>query len=118
MKYMLAAAAVVLVAALAIFLWPDKHPADPAMRKMSELVDLAERVCLSNTTDTKSAGVKIRLTAVKGLDTNAGIEARRSAARGAADGLQDAVKQLEDGEIRKCMTPFAEQIREVASKAG
>ena len=116
MKYLLAAASVLLVAVFVVFFLADRHPADPAMRQMGDLVDLAERLCLSNITDSRSADVKIKLIAVKGLDANAGVDARRSAARGAADGLDDAVKQLEDGEIRKCMTPFAEQIREVALK--
>lgn len=118
MKYLLAAAAVLFVGLGVVFFFgpnPDPPATDPKIRQLGEIAELAERSCLSNTQSEQSASLKLSLelisTQVKG-DT--GVSRKREALRGAADSLSEALKKTENDQIRKCMEPWSEKIRELA----
>ena len=116
MKYVLAGAGVLLVALLVVFYFGGDKPDDPKLKQLSELATLAERTCLSNTQDAQTANLRISL---KGLtrqpEGDASVERKREAVRGAAAALPDAVKKIENDDIRKCMEPWSEKIRALAT---
>lgn len=117
LKYSVFAAGFVLTVALAVFFlgfWPSQ-PADPAMDRLGRIAELAERTCLSNSTDSRVANIKLTLATVKGIQADAHVEARREAARGAAMALPAEVQKIEDEQIRVCMQPWAQQLRDLAS---
>lgn len=120
MKYVLIAAGVLVAALLAVFLsgglFDESAPDDPKLRELSQLVTLAERTCLSNTREEQSASLKISLEAISTqLRADSGVARKREAVRGAAAALPEAVKKLENDDIRKCMEPWSEKIRALAT---
>jgi len=114
-KYLLIAAGVLLVALLLVFyLRPAAD--DPQLKELGGLVALAERTCLSNTSETQTANLKLSLDAISsGVHADADVARGQDAVRGAALALPDAVKKLENDDIRKCMEPWAEKIRALAT---
>ena len=117
-KYLLIGAAVLVLIVLGVFFLgtnPSK-PSDPEMARLASLADLADRNCLSNTTDSRTAEIKVKLDAIKGVDASASVEARRKAARGASEALSAEIQKIENAEIRKCMEPWGQQIRDMAAK--
>jgi hypothetical protein len=118
MKYVLAAAAVLLVALFVVFFFgpgPDPVPTDPKIRQLGEIAALAERTCLSNTQSEQSATLKLSLELISNqVKGDTGVSRKREALRGAADSLSEALKKTENDEIRKCMEPWSEKIRELA----
>lgn len=116
-KTMLIASGVILAVALVVFFIerPAPPPADALLDRLSRLAELAERTCLSNVADDRTAKVKVTLERVKGVQGAAGVEARREAARGAATGLPAEVQAIENEQIRTCMQPWAQQLRDLAN---
>jgi hypothetical protein len=117
MKYMLGAAAVLLVA-LGIFFFVGSQPVadDPKIRQLGQLAELAERTCLSNTQNEQSATLKLSLELIsKQVRGDASVSRKAEALRGAADSLSEALKKTENDDIRKCMEPWSEKIRGLAS---
>jgi hypothetical protein len=86
------------------------------LQRLADITDLAERTCLSNTNDTSSLSLRVQLEAVKKIDGNASIQQQHSAARGAAEALSGELQKEEDSNIRVCMEPWAQQLREMAAK--
>jgi len=120
MKYLLVAAGVLVVALLAVFLFGGQFDGsasdDPKLRELSQLVTLAERTCLSNTQDQQSASLKVSLEAISTqLRADSTVARKREAVRGAAAALPEAVRKIENDDIRKCMEPWSEKIRALAS---
>jgi hypothetical protein len=115
-KILLIAAGVLLAVLIVVYVAMKPPSPDPAMQRLGQLAELAERTCLSNTNDTVSLTLRVRLEAVKKLDATAGIEEQRKAARGAAEALSGELQKVENAEIRACMEPWAKQIREIAAK--
>jgi hypothetical protein len=118
MKYVLAAAAVLLVALFVVFYFgpTDPVPTDPKIRQLGEIAALAERTCLSNTQTEQSATLKLSLELIsKQVKGDAGVSRKGEALRGAADSLSEALKKTENDDIRKCMEPWSEKIRELAN---
>jgi hypothetical protein len=109
-KYLLGAGGVLLVIVLVVYLRP--HGGGP----MTELADLAERQCLVNVDSSRSAQVNTKLTLIKQLDGMANVEEKRKEARGAAAGLDDAIRATQDDKIRACMEPYGKQIIAMAGK--
>jgi hypothetical protein len=116
MKNALIAAGVLLAVLLVVYFAKKPAPPDPAMQRLGQLAELAERACLSNTNDTASVTIRVRLEAMKKVDASAGIEEGRKAARGAAEALAGDLQKVENAEIRACMEPWSKQIREMAAK--
>ena len=107
MKYVLAAAAVLLIALLVVFFTDRDRADDPKLKQLSQLAELAERTCLSNTQDAQSADLRISLKGIsRRPEGDASVGRRREAVRGAAVSLPDAVKKVENDDIRKCMEPW------------
>ena len=115
MKNLLIAAGVLLAVVIGVYFANRPRPLDPAIQRLSQLTDLAERSCLSNTNDTTSVTIRLSLEAVKKVDASASIEDQRKAARGAAEALAGALQKVEDAAIRACMEPWSKQIREMAA---
>ncbi|HTS23664.1 MAG TPA: hypothetical protein VMN79_17870 [Casimicrobiaceae bacterium] len=116
MKYVLAAAAVFLVALLVVFYVGRDKPDDPKLKQLAELAELAERACLSNTQDAQGANLRISLKGItRQPEGDATVARTRDAVRGAAAALPDAVKKIENDDIRKCMEPWSEKIRALAT---
>ena len=122
MRYLLAAAALLLAALGAVFFFgpnPDPVPSDPKAKQLSDLVGLAERMCLSNTTSEQTAAIKLKLELIsKQIAGDTSVSRGREALRGAADSLAEALKKAENDDIRKCMEPWSEQIRALAKSMG
>jgi hypothetical protein len=119
MRIPLLAAGVLLAALLAVYLYTNHSrtpAADPAMQRLSELSDLADRSCLSNTSDAASISLHLKLEAVGHVDASAGLEQQHHAARGAAEALAADLQRSENDAIRACLAPWAEQIRAMAEK--
>jgi hypothetical protein len=120
MKTLLTAAGVLLLALLAVYFFADRFkkppPSNPKVAFLVTLADLADRSCLSNTSDSESVALRIKLQAVGHVDATAGLEQQRTAARGAAEGLAQELKRVEDDKIRTCMEPWAHQIRTKAAE--
>ena len=116
MKRLLIAAGVLLAVLIVVYVAMKPPPLNPAMQRLGQLTELAERTCLSNTNDTASLTLRVRLEAVKKVDATAGIEEQRKAARGAAEALSGELQKVENVEIRACMEPWSKQIREMAAK--
>jgi hypothetical protein len=115
-KQTLIAAGLLLAVLIGVYFVLKPPPLSPEMQRLSQLTDLAERACLSNSNDTSSLNLRLRLEAVKKVDASAGIEEQRKAARGASEALSGELQKIEDAEIRACMEPWSKQIREMASK--
>jgi hypothetical protein len=115
-KNSLIAAGVLLVVLIMVYFAIKPAPPDPAMQRLGQLTEMAERACLSNTNDTASLTLRVRMEAVKKVDASAGIEEQRKAARGAAEALSGELQKVENAEIRACMEPWSKQIREMAAK--
>ena len=120
MTKLLIAAGVLLAVLIVVYFTMNRKQGspDPAMQRLGQLTELAERSCLSNTTDTTSVNIRVRLEAVKAVQNvgaSAGIEEQRRAARGAAEALAGEVQKVENAEIRACMEPWSKQIREMAA---
>lgn len=116
MNKTLIAAGALLAVLIVVYFLRQPPPLSPEIQRLSQLTDLAERACLSNTSDTSSLSLRLHLEAIKKVDASAGIEEQRKAARGAAEALSGELQKLEDAEIRACMEPWSKQIREMASK--
>ena len=118
MKYLLAAAAVLLLALGAVFFFgpdPDPRSADPKIRQLGEIAELAERTCLSNIQSEQSATLKLSLGLISSeVKGDTGVSRKREALRGAAASLSETLKKTENDQIRKCMEPWSEKIRELA----
>src|SRR5258707_6335076 len=117
MKYMLGAAPV-LLGALGILFCVGSQPVadDPKIRQLGQLAELAERTCLSNTQNEQSATLKLSLELIsKQVRGDASVSRKGEALRGAADSLSEALKKTENDDIRKCMEPWSEKIRGLAS---
>jgi hypothetical protein len=116
MKYVFAAAAVLLIALGVVFYIGPGGPVDPKLKQLGQIAELAERVCLSNTQSEQSASIKLNLEAINtSLRSDAAVSRKSEALRGAATSLSEAVKKVEDNDIRTCMAPWSEQIRALAS---
>jgi hypothetical protein len=116
MKYALAGAAVLLIALLVVFFTGRDGTDDPKLKQLSQLADLAERTCLSNTQDAQTANLRISLKGIsRQPEGDASVARKREAVRGAAAALPDAVKKIENDDIRKCMEPWSEKIRALAT---
>ncbi|MEA2910782.1 MAG: hypothetical protein QOJ15_2863 [Bradyrhizobium sp.] len=122
MRTILAATAVLLGALLVVFFFgpsPDPVSTDPKMRRLAELTELAERTCLSNTKSEQSATLKVNLDLLNAKSKgDSGVSRNREAVRGAAESLSEELKKTESEEIRKCMMPWAEKLRELANSLG
>lgn len=120
MKYMLAAAAVLLVAlGIFFFVGSDPVPDDPKIRQLGQIAELAERTCLSNTQNEQSATLKVSLQLIsKQVQGDTGVSRKREALRGAANSLSETLKKIENDDIRKCMEPWSEKIRALATSLG
>lgn len=122
MKYVLAAAALLLVALGVVFFFgpsPDPVPTDPKVKQLSDLAGLAERMCLSSISSEQSAAIKLKLELISKQITGDGSVTRgREALRGAAESLAETVKKTENDDIRKCMEPWSEKIRDLAKTLG
>jgi hypothetical protein len=116
MKKPLIAAGVLLAILIVVYFAVRPAAPDPAVRRLGQLTELAERSCLSNTTDASSVTLRVRLETIKKVDATAGIEEQRKAARGAAEALAGDLQKMENKEIRACMEPWSNQIREMAAK--
>ncbi len=116
MKNLLIAAGVLLAVLLAVYFIIRPKPLDPEVQRLANLTELAERSCLSNTSDTSSVSLRVQLEAMKKIDGSASIQQQRSAARGAAEALAGELQKQENAEIRACMEPWSKQIREMAAK--
>lgn len=117
MKYILVAAAVLLLA-LGVFFFFGSEPVsdDPKIRQLGQLADLAERTCLSNTQNEQSATLKLNLDLIsKQVGGTTSVTRKREALRGAAESLSDTLKKTENDDIRKCMEPWSEKIRALAA---
>lgn len=115
-KNLLVAAGVLLAVLIVIYL-VRQPKRDPAMQRLADLTELAERTCLSNTNDTSSLAIRSSLEAVRTkVQASAGIEEKRSAVRGAAQALDGTLQNTENNQIRTCMEPWAKQIRNMADK--
>jgi hypothetical protein len=116
MKYLLAAAFVLLLALCAIFfLGTATTTADPNMKKLGDLAELAERTCLVNTQNEQSAALKVSLQLIATqVKADASASRKADAVRGAAQSFSDALKKVDDDDIRACMKPWAEKIRGLA----
>lgn len=78
-----------------------------ALKTFEGAVEVAERACLSNSTQTEKRDLALDLQAlVKGVKTSAGIETQTTALRGASDKLTGAIAKLENDDIRKCMNQY------------
>ncbi|MEA2910783.1 MAG: hypothetical protein QOJ15_2864 [Bradyrhizobium sp.] len=74
------------------------------MEKLRQLVDLAERICLSSHKKTDTVGISLTLAAIKQrLTSGVGLERQATELRGASEQLTGAVAQLENDQIRTCM---------------
>ncbi|MEO8317091.1 MAG: hypothetical protein ABJA75_24975 [Bradyrhizobium sp.] len=122
MKYVLAAAALLLVALGVVFFFgpnPDPVPTDPKVKQLSDLAGLAERMCLSSTSNAQSAAIKLKLELIsKQIAGDGSVTRGREALRGAADSLAETVKKTENDDVRKCMEPWSEKIRDLAKTLG
>jgi hypothetical protein len=122
MKYILAAAAVLLGALLLVFFYgpsPDPVSTDPKIRQLGEIAGLAERTCISNTQSEQSAALKLNLDLISAqVKGDTAVSRKREVLRGAAASLSEALRKTEDEEIRKCMTPWSEKIRELVDSPG
>ena len=116
MRNLFIAAGVLLAVVVAVYVFTRPPAPDPAMQRLGQLTELAERACLSNTNDSASVTIRLRLEAVKKVDASAGIEEQRKAARGAAEALAGELQKVENAEIRACMEPWSKQIREMAAR--
>lgn len=116
MKNLLIAAGVLLAVLIAVY-FATQHKPDPAVQRLADLTELAERTCLSNTSDTSSLTIRSSLEAVrKNVQASAAIDQKRSSVRGAAQALDETLQNTENNQIRTCMEPWAKQIRDMASK--
>ena len=116
MKNLFIAAGVLLAVLLGVYFIIRPKPPAPEIQRLADLTDLAERTCLSNTTDSNSLGLKVQLDAMKKIDGKASIEQQHSAARGAAQAFTGELQKQENTEIRACMDPWSKQIRDLAAK--
>ncbi|TFW29943.1 hypothetical protein [Duganella callida] len=110
-------AAVLLVAVLLVYFMPPSGGAAPDTQasKMYQLVDMAERMCLSNTRDKQAADLSLTLSAARsGIKGATSIEKLRAAERGAAARFTAALAQVENADIRACMEPWGAKIRDLA----
>jgi hypothetical protein len=117
MKYILIAAAVLLLA-LGIFFFFGSPPVpdDPKIRQLGQIAELAERTCLSNTQNEQSAALKLSLQLIsKQVGGDASVSRKSQALRGAAESFSETVKKTENDDIRKCMEPWSEKIRALAT---
>jgi hypothetical protein len=74
------------------------------MHKLTQLVDLAEKTCLSNRTSTDSVSLLGTFKAIKErMTSGVGLERQAKEVRGASEQLTGAVAQLENDQIRKCI---------------
>jgi hypothetical protein len=116
MKNLLIAAGVLLAVLLVVYFVRQPPRPDAAMQRLGQLAELAERSCLSNTNETTSATIRVRLEALEKVDASAGIEEQHKAVRGAAEALVGELQKMENAEIRACMESWSTQIREIAAK--
>jgi hypothetical protein len=115
MKYLLAGAGVLLIALLIVFFTGSGASDDPKLKQLSELAELAERMCLSNTQDAQAANIRLSLKGIRQPEGDASVARKREAVRGAGAALPDVVKKIENDDIRKCMEPWSEKIRALAT---
>ena len=116
MKYLLVGAGVLLMALLVVFFTGWSGSDDPKLKQLRELAELAERTCLSNTQDTQTANLKLSLKGIsRQPEGDASVARKREAVRGAAAAIPDAVKKIENDDIRKCMEPWSEKILALAT---
>lgn len=116
MKNLLIAAGVLLAVLIGVY-FVRQPKRDPAMQRLADLTELAERMCLSNTNDTSSLAIRSSLEAMRNkVQASAGIDEQRIAVRGAAQVLDGTLLNVENNQIRTCMEPWATQIRNIAGK--
>lgn len=112
----------VLLAILLIVFFFGPTPTNASLSNYSILNQLivgAERMCLSNTNDARSAELKLKLGFIKGgagVDANASAEAKKSALRGASKDMEQWLAQAENTEIRNCMAPWSAKILDLVDK--
>ena len=118
-KIVLISGGVLLAVALVVFIFPMRGFDAPhlAASPMSQLLDAAERMCLSNTADSKSAQLGVKLAEIKsGIEASANIEKRHAAERGAAQRFNDEIAKLESDDIRQCMIPWGDKVRALSDQ--
>lgn len=116
-KYAFLTIALVLIFGTLGVLWfidPDE-PADPAGQEMGQLLELIERACLSQVSESKKVKIMADLGLVTGgakAEGNIGTE--DEAVRGANQDLQDELQLQENSEIRECIEQYFPQLFERA----
>ena len=95
MKNLFIAAGVLLAILLGVYFIIRPKPPAPEIQRLADLTELAERTCLSNTTDSNSLALKVQLDAMKKIDGKASIEQQHSAARGAAQAFTGELQKQE-----------------------
>ena len=116
MKMLIIAGGVLVGLVIAVYFYAQAPAPDPGMQRLVQVTELAERTCLSNTNDASSVTIRVKLEALRKVDASSGIENARKATRGAAEALGGELQNVENAEIRACMEPWSQQIREMAAK--